>query len=84
MFSSLTPPYGVLRSTGEEVPDLAHHVLVARVLLHALRLAQHVHEDHRAIPLSYQARHLRIPPSAVTSLMTRAPASRTVSAVEAR
>ncbi len=58
MFSGLTPACdGVLGPLGEEIPDLAHHVLVVGLLLHGLRLALHVHQDHRALRLPYHGGH---------------------------
>jgi hypothetical protein len=53
-------PDGSLRSFGKKIPDLAHHIFVTRILLHALGLAQHVHEYERTTPLCHQTRHLRV------------------------
>src|SRR5215217_9313903 len=47
----------VLGPLSQEVSDLANHVLVVGVLLHGLRLALHVHEDHRALSFLYYRDH---------------------------
>ncbi len=56
-YSSL---HRALRTACEEVPDFAYYVFITRVLLHSLRLAEHVHEDDPAPPISYQIRHSRV------------------------
>src|SRR5215218_5563161 len=44
---------GILGPPREELPDLAHHVLVVGFHLHGLRLALHVHQDHGACRFVY-------------------------------
>ena len=45
---------------GKEGVDLRHDVLVDGRRLHGLGLAQHVHEDHRAVRVADDGHHLGI------------------------
>jgi hypothetical protein len=49
-----------LCSASEEIPNLSHHVFIARALLHAFRFAPHMHKDDGTSPLGHYARHPRV------------------------
>ena len=60
-FSSFEPlVHRPVEPLHEEGVHLLDHVLVDRVVLHGLGLAQHVHEDHRAAGVADHGHHLRV------------------------